>query len=47
MDTQTRINNLERFLNIAAKSGYVNIVPILRELAQLNGLDPDEVIVNG
>jgi hypothetical protein len=31
-------------LNVYAKSGFVNLEPVLREIAILNGLDPNTVI---
>lgn len=43
-DSNQRIQQLMRFLNIAGKSGRINIDPILTELAALSGLDPAEVI---
>src|SRR5665213_350231 len=45
LDTQARIGKLTQFLNITAKSGYVNPMPIIAELAELSGLDPAEVLV--
>lgn len=39
-----RIDNLYRFINYTAKSGLVNIRPIIRELAFLTGLNPNEVM---
>lgn len=44
LDSEQRIDRLERFLNLTAKSGYVNVLPIIAELAELSGLDPSEVI---
>jgi hypothetical protein len=45
LDSQQRIQRLTQFLNMTAKSGFVNIQPIITELAELTGLDPAEVIV--
>jgi hypothetical protein len=44
VDSEQRIARLERFLNLTAKSGYVNVMPIIVELAELTGLDPAEVV---
>ncbi len=43
-DSRQRIQQLDDFVNIAAKSGYLEIEPILRERATLTGLDPNVVI---
>lgn len=45
LDPQTRVARLNNFLNMTIKSGYVNPLPILTEMAELNGLDPAEVII--
>lgn len=44
LDSSQRIQRLMQFMNMTAKSGFVNIEPIVRELAELSGLDPAEVI---
>jgi hypothetical protein len=44
-DSAQRIQQIERFLNLTAKSGFVNVEPVIAELAALSGLDPAEVIV--
>jgi hypothetical protein len=44
-DTQARVNQLMKFLNIAGKSGRIAIDPILAELAALSGLDPATVML--
>lgn len=45
LDTGQRIQQLERFLNIASKSGFLNVMPVMEELASLHGLDPSVVVV--
>lgn len=40
-----QIDRLMRFINMAGPSQFVNPEPIIRELAALSGLDPDEVVV--
>jgi hypothetical protein len=44
LDSSQRIQRLMQFMNMTAKSGFVNIEPIVKELAELSGLDPAEVI---
>lgn len=44
LDSQQRLDRLMKFINFAAKSGFVNVEPVLREVAQLVGLDPAVVI---
>lgn len=44
IDSQQRIARVTQFLNVTAKSGYVNIEPLIRELAELNGFDTAEVM---
>lgn len=46
LDSQARIDRLSKFLNLTAKSGYVNVKPILVEMAELSGLDPTMVIID-
>lgn len=45
LDSQARIQRLSQFLNLTAKSGFVNVMPIIQEMAELSGLDPAEVVV--
>lgn len=45
LDPQQRTERLMGFLNIGVKSGFVNPKPILIEMAELSGLDPNEVII--
>ena len=44
LDAKQRIDRLESFLNNTAKSGFIELEPILREYAQLSGLDPSAVV---
>ncbi|HSS71621.1 MAG TPA: hypothetical protein VLQ46_13340, partial [Casimicrobiaceae bacterium] len=44
-DASARTNQIMKFLNIAGKSGRINIDPILSELAALSGLDPAGVLL--
>ena len=41
---QRRYDQLERFFNIAAKSGIVDLSYVLKELAKAANLDPNRVI---
>lgn len=45
LDSEQRIEQIERFLNLTAKSGFVNVEPVIAELAALSGLDPAQVVV--
>ena len=45
LDSQQRIQRLSQFINLTAKSGFVNLQPIIAEFAELSGLDPSEVIM--
>lgn len=45
LDSNQRLQRLERFINFTAKSGVVNVPPVLKEIATLSGLDPSVVIV--
>jgi hypothetical protein len=44
IDSNQRLERLNNFLNTYAKSGWVNLEPILKEVATLVGLDPNAVI---
>jgi len=44
VDANQRLRRLNDYLNKYAKSGYVNIEPVLREITMLIGLDPDAVV---
>ena len=42
-----RVLRLYEFLNQTAKSGEIKPRPVLREIAKLLGLDPNEVVYSG
>lgn len=44
LDSTQRIKRLVDFVNFSAKSGYLNVEPVLKEIATLTGLDPNVVI---
>lgn len=44
LDSNQRLQRLMNFINFTAKSGFVNLEPVLKEIATLNGLDPNLVI---
>ncbi len=44
LDAEQRLQKVMRFLNMTAKSGYVNLEPVMQEVAALSGLDPELVI---
>jgi hypothetical protein len=44
-DAASRTQQIMKFLNIAGKSGRINVDPILAELAALSGLDPATVLL--
>ncbi len=44
LDTQSRIQRLMDVLNMLAKSGLIDPTPIIREILELSGLDPTEII---
>jgi hypothetical protein len=44
LDSEQRLGRLNNFLDKYAKTGWVNVEPVLREIAQLIGLDPNAVI---
>lgn len=45
LDSNQKLSRLNQFVNQYAKSGWVNLEPVLQEIAQLSGLDPSAVIV--
>ena len=45
LDSEQRLQRLVRFLNLVAKSGYVNVAPIIAEMAELSGLDPATIMI--
>ncbi len=44
IDSQQRLQQLNNFVNTYAKSGWINVEPILKEIATLVGLDPNTVV---
>ena len=44
LDSNQRKERIKEFIDFAAKSGFVNIEPVLKEFASLSGLDPNLVI---
>lgn len=44
IDSNQKMQRLQQFVDFTAKSGYLNIEPVLREIASLSGLDPNVVI---
>lgn len=44
LDAGQKLQRLDHFLNVYAKSGWVSLEPVLQEIAQLSGLDPSIVI---
>ena len=44
VDANQRLARLNQFIDMYAKSGWLNVEPILQEIATLTGLDPNTVI---
>lgn len=44
IDSNQRLDRLIQFINFGAKSGFVDVEPVMREIATLTGLDPNLVI---
>lgn len=44
LTSEQRLERLSRFLNLTAKSGFVDVEPIVAEMAALSGLDPGQVV---
>ena len=44
LDSNARTQKLAQFLNLTVKSGYVDPMPVLIEMAELAGLDPTKVV---
>lgn len=44
LDANQRFDKLKKFLSIAGPSGFVDVEPILREMAELSGMDPDTTV---
>lgn len=45
LDANQKLSRLNNFVETYAKSGWVNLEPVLQEIAILSGLDPSTVIV--
>lgn len=46
LDANQRIERLMKVLNLVGKSGFINPKPIISELVELHGLDPQDVLVD-
>ncbi len=46
LDTSQRLDRIFKFINLTAKSGFVNVKPLLIEAAELSGIDPADVIID-
>lgn len=44
LNATQRLKQLVDFVNFAAKSGFVDVEPVLKEIAALSGLNPNQVI---
>lgn len=44
LDSNQRLEKLMQFINFTAKSGWINLEPVLKEMATLSGLDPSLVV---
>jgi hypothetical protein len=44
LDSNQRLQRLDHFVNVYGKSGWVNLEPVLKEIALLTGLDPNIAI---
>lgn len=44
LDSQQRIKRLMDFINFTGKSGWVDVGPVIKEIATLSGLDPNVVV---
>ena len=44
LDVNQKLERLDNFVNKYAKSGFVSLEPVLKEIAVLSGLDPNDVI---
>lgn len=45
-DPKVRIAELAEYLNLTAKSGFVNVKPVIEEMTELHGLDVAQVVVD-
>jgi hypothetical protein len=46
LDTNQELERIFKFINMTAKSGYVNVKPLIIKAAELSGIDPTEVVVD-
>lgn len=46
LDVKSRLERLTTALNLTAKSGYVNVKPIIEEILELSGIDSAEVVTD-
>ena len=46
LDVNQQLERIFKFINMTAKSGFVNVKPLLIQAAELSGIDPTEVIVD-
>lgn len=44
LDASQRIERLNKFIDMTAKSGWVDVGPVIKEIATLSGLDPNVVV---
>jgi hypothetical protein len=45
LDANQRLERLNKYLNMYAKSGWINVEPVLREITTLAGLDHTQVVI--
>jgi len=45
LDTTARIKRISDFINLTGKSGFVNVQPLITELAELSTIDPNGVVI--
>jgi hypothetical protein len=46
LDVNQQLERIFKFINMTAKSGYVNVKPLIIQAAELSGIDPAEVVVD-
>jgi hypothetical protein len=46
LDVNQQLERIFKFINLTAKSGYVNVKPLIVQAAELSGVDPAEVVVD-
>jgi hypothetical protein len=44
LDSNQRLERLNKFIDMTAKSGWVDVGPVIKEIATLSGLDPNVVV---